>query len=158
MTFELAWNITKYFCVNPDCEFDNVSFTAFDSPNDGDTLPDSIRANFSIDSILPSDKVMVNASLCDQNDNDPVVWVSHNYTIPTLSQSNQSNITFSIPDESIKGITNFNFVSTIQRVVSIKSSIQVMMYQMKSRILILSICIIRLETQLPVTSTIVLWI
>lgn len=104
VTFELAWNITKYFCVNPDCEFENLTFTVFDSPNDGDSLLDSIRAEFSIDSILPSDKVMVNATLCDQNDNDTVVaWRVSNYTIMTLSPSNLYNVTFVVPDEFAQG-------------------------------------------------------
>jgi len=104
ITFELFWNITKYFCVNPDCEFDNVDITTYDSPNDGDTLPDTVRAEFSIDSILPSDRVMVNATLRDQNDNGAVVaWKVVNYTITTLSQSNPHNITITIPDEYAQG-------------------------------------------------------
>jgi len=97
VTSEMIWNITKYFCVNPNCGFDNVVFTKFDSPNDGDTLPDSIRVNFSIDSILPNDKVMVNASLCDQN-NNPVLWTINNYTITTLTGVHQNlTYTFSLP-------------------------------------------------------------
>ncbi|HIG98987.1 MAG TPA: Zn-dependent exopeptidase M28 [Thermoplasmata archaeon] len=105
VTFELAWNITKYFCVNPDCEFDDeVSYTTFDSPNDGDTLSDSIRAESSINSILPSDKVMVKATLHDQNDNGAVVaWKVTNYTITTLSQSHPYNITITIPDTDAQG-------------------------------------------------------
>jgi hypothetical protein len=63
VTFEIAWNVTKYFTVNPNCWFDNISFTPFDSPNDGDTLNDSIRTNFTIHSILPSDRVKVELDL-----------------------------------------------------------------------------------------------
>ncbi|HWR27660.1 MAG TPA: M28 family peptidase, partial [Candidatus Thermoplasmatota archaeon] len=104
ITFELFWNITKYFCVNPDCEFENLVFTEFDSPADGDTLLDSIRADFSINSVLPNDKVMVNATLCDQNNNGAVVaWKVTNYTITTLSQSHPYNITITIPDTDAQG-------------------------------------------------------
>ncbi len=105
VTFELAWNMTKYFCINPDCSFDEeVSYTIFDSPNDGDTLPDTVRAEFSINSILPSDRVMVNATLRDQNDNGAVVaWKVVNYTITTLSQSHPYNITITIPDTDAQG-------------------------------------------------------
>jgi len=125
VTFELAWNITKYFCVNPDCEFDDeVSYTTFDSPNDGDTLPDSIRAEFSINSILPSDKVMVNATLHDQNDNGAVVaWKVVNYMITTLSQSNPYNITIAIPDEFAQGeytlqLRLYNSTGRINKIVN----------------------------------------
>ena len=96
-TASLIFNVTRYYTINPNCLFDNISFTAFDSSNDGDTLLDSIRVNFSIDSILPSDKVMVNASLCDEN-NTPVLWVVNNYTTTTLTGVNQNlTYTFSLP-------------------------------------------------------------
>ncbi len=125
VTFELAWNMTKYFIVNPDCSFDEgVSYTTFDSPNDGDTLPDTIRAEFSINSILPSDKVMVNATLRDQNDNGAVVaWKVVNYTITTLSQSHPYNITITIPDTDAQGeytlqLRLYNSTGRINKIVN----------------------------------------
>jgi hypothetical protein len=97
VTFELVWNVTKYFTVNPDCSLDDVTFIAIDSPNDGDTLADSLMVNFSIDSILPSDKVMVNVSLCDE-DNTPVLWMVDNYTTTTLTGINHNlSYTFTLP-------------------------------------------------------------
>jgi len=63
VTAEMIWNITKYFTVNPNCWFSNITFTPFDSSNDGDTLNDSIRTNFTIHSVLPSDKVRVELDL-----------------------------------------------------------------------------------------------
>jgi hypothetical protein len=96
-TASLIFNVTRYYTINPDCCFSNLSFTALDSPNDGDTLMDSIRVNFSIDSILPNDKVMVNASLCNE-DNTPILWMINNYTITTLTGVNQNlTYTFSLP-------------------------------------------------------------
>lgn len=41
-TASLILNVTRYYTMNPNCWFDNVTFTAFDSPNDGDSLNDSI--------------------------------------------------------------------------------------------------------------------
>ena len=62
-TLELAWNITKYFCVDPDCWFQSYSETSLDSPIDEDTLNDTIEATFTVKSTLPNDLVMVNATL-----------------------------------------------------------------------------------------------
>jgi hypothetical protein len=102
VTSEMIWNITKYFCVNPDCSFDTVVFTPVDSPSDGDTLSDAIQVNFSIASILPHDKVMVNASLCDQ-ENNPVSWVIRNYTITTQGITSR-NLTLTLPFNITQGM------------------------------------------------------
>jgi len=62
-TASLILNTTRYYTMNPNCWFTNVTYTAIDSPNDGDHLHDSIQANFTIHSILPSDKVRVEVDL-----------------------------------------------------------------------------------------------
>ncbi len=110
VTFELAWNVTKYFTVNPDCWFDNVTFTAFDSPNDGDTLNDSIRTNFTIHSVLPSDKVRVELNLSSEvNDvgsqNPTADYIDY---LLTYRSQNESYV-FTIPDSVADGYYNVSF-------------------------------------------------
>jgi hypothetical protein len=99
VTSEMIWNITKYFTVNPDCWFSNVSFTAFDSLNDGDTLHDSIRANFTLHTILPQDKVRVVLDLGVDFGNSSGLQLdadSVDYTI--TSGGVQKSYVFTIPD------------------------------------------------------------
>jgi len=63
LSFELFWNITKYFTVNPNCQLKNVAFTPFDRDNDSDEFFDSIKAEFTIDTILPHDLTRVDVFL-----------------------------------------------------------------------------------------------
>jgi len=123
ITAELAWNITKYFCVNPNCWFSNISFTSFDSPNDGDTLNDSILANFTIHSILPSDKVRVelNLSVTIGGVQFNLTNAGHNdYTLTSRSQN--ESIVFTIPDVVSDGyfsasLNLYNSTGLINRIV-----------------------------------------
>jgi hypothetical protein len=110
LTTEMDWNLLKYFCVNPNCWFDNISFTAFDSPNDGDTLNDSIRTNFTIHSVLPSDKVRVELNLSYEVDGIGV-WVPNaGYTDYLLtSRSQNESYIFTIPDSVTDGYYNLSF-------------------------------------------------
>jgi len=102
----MIWNVTKYYTLNPNCSLSNVNFTTFDSPNDGDTLNDSIRTNFTIHSILPNDKVRVEMSLFSEVDgmglNNPDAWDA-DYIINNGSQN--VSFIFTIPD----GVTEGNF-------------------------------------------------
>ena len=107
---ELAWNLSRYFLVNPNCWFDNISFTAFDSPNDGDTLNDSIRANFTIHSILPSDKVRVELNLSYNISGSGGFNRSAGYVDYTLtSRSQNESYTFTIPDTVVDGNFSVRF-------------------------------------------------
>jgi hypothetical protein len=103
VTAEMIWNITKYFTVNPNCWFSNISFTPFDSPNDGDTLNDSIQANFTIHTVLPNDKVRVKLFYnINGNPESPDHYYStSDYTI--TPDDNQQTLTFSIPDNASQG-------------------------------------------------------
>jgi hypothetical protein len=110
ITFELGWNVTRYFLVNPNCWLSNISFTTYDSPNDGDTLNDSIRTNFTIHSVLPSDKVRVEMALDFQaggiGGNIPDAWDTE-YVV-TAGSLNVSHI-FTIPDDVSDGSYNVSF-------------------------------------------------
>ncbi len=96
ITGELICNITKYFVINPDCWFENDTFTAIDSPVDEDNLNDSIKATFTMKSILPHDLVMVNASLIKKETNEVVVNKIFNYTIN--SAGIEETITLTLPE------------------------------------------------------------
>ncbi len=101
-TLNLSWAVMKYYTVNPDCRFNYIDYTIVDSPNDGDTLPDSIQADFNISSILPCDTVMVNASLRNQN-NEVVTWSIENYSIVTMGLTDQKFITLTLPPNVEQG-------------------------------------------------------
>ncbi|UCF13479.1 MAG: M28 family peptidase [Thermoplasmatales archaeon] len=78
ITFELVWNVTKYFTVNPNCWFENDYITWFDSPDDADYLNDSIQFNLGMKTAIPHDKTMIYASVGEtgMSDNKTV-----NYTL-----------------------------------------------------------------------------
>ena len=101
VTTEMIWNVTKYFTVNPDCWFENVSYEDIDMEDDGDMLPDSIKATFTINTVLPHDLAMVNASLNDKATGENVSNIKINYTV--TSDGKEGNITVSIPEHPDEG-------------------------------------------------------
>lgn len=103
VTAELVWNITKYFLVDPDCWFSNVTFEVYDSPNDGDTLNDSIRANFTMNTVLPLEYAMLEVlyNVTSGSSSSEMVYTTVNYTINSSGQT--ESIVFSIPDNSSQG-------------------------------------------------------
>jgi hypothetical protein len=101
VTAELVWNVTKYFCVNHDCWLTNVTFEPLDSVNDGDTLNDMVNVNFTINTIMPNDLIMINASLIDNSSGEKVSNMVINCTVN--SSGLKQIINFSIPDTDAKG-------------------------------------------------------
>jgi hypothetical protein len=95
VTFELAWNVTKYFTVNPDCWFSDISYQAVDSPYDDDVVIDSINATFTIHTILPNDKIQIIASLWPEYYWKPVTYanVSMNYTVTPANITDTITVT-----------------------------------------------------------------
>jgi len=56
ISFEIAWNVTKYFTVNPDSWFDgNITHRTFDSDDSFDENNDLIELSIPMRSILPTD-------------------------------------------------------------------------------------------------------
>ena len=93
MTSELFWNITKYYIVNPDCEFDgSLTYTRTDSLNDGDNDLDTIKATIPIKSILPNDKVRVKAVLRNLL-NLSVAWTTEDYIVSNITSYHTINVT-----------------------------------------------------------------
>lgn len=121
VTFEFAWNVTKYFTVNPDCWLTNVSFEPFDSPKDGDTLNDSIRANYTINTVLPHDLARVEVWVISPGEGGSIVDTL-DYTV-TSSGLDESCV-FTIPDDDVKGnysldLMLYNSTGRINKIVGI---------------------------------------
>ncbi|HWR27993.1 MAG TPA: M28 family peptidase, partial [Candidatus Thermoplasmatota archaeon] len=110
VTSEMIWNITKYFTVDPNCWFSNISFTTFDSPNDGDTLNDSIRANFTIHTIIPQDKVRVVLDLGSKVGEFNTLQLGAD-TIDYIVSSGgvEQSYVFTIPDNCTEGNYSLSF-------------------------------------------------
>jgi len=66
-TTDLVWNVSKYFCVNPDCWFEDITYQTWDSPDDNNEYNDSVNVTFSINTSLPHDRVWVKATLISQD-------------------------------------------------------------------------------------------
>jgi len=102
LTTDLIWNITKYYIVNPDCWFKGaVEYEAVDSPNDGDTLVDSIEATFMVKSAIPNDKVMIKGILIDNSTSEEVAFITKNFTVS--SSEAMGSISILIPPTYTEG-------------------------------------------------------
>ncbi|DAC73366.1 MAG TPA: hypothetical protein DSN98_00330 [Thermoplasmata archaeon] len=111
VTFELAWNVIKYCTVNPDCWFNEpATYTIEDSPYDTDTYNDSINVTVSVKSVLPNDKVRVNATLKSWPSNDTVFW--KNYDFNVTSETTQKTFTVTLPPNST-GATSGNYTLSL---------------------------------------------
>ena len=125
VTSEMIWNVTKYFTVNPNSWFENDSFTSIDSPDDEDDLNDSINATFTIKTSIPSDLVMVNASLIRGESEDVVVNKMVNYT--ANSDGVQNTITLTLPEQEEEGwykckLYLYNSTGRINEILHLKSN------------------------------------
>jgi hypothetical protein len=101
-TTDIVWNVTKYYCVNPDCWFSNgVTYQAVDSPNDGDTLADSIQATFTVNSAIHHDEIMVKGILIDDSTGEKVATVCKNFTV--ISSEVTGSISVLIPSTYDEG-------------------------------------------------------
>jgi PKD repeat protein len=64
-SFNIIWNITKYYSFDPDCWLKDISFTPWDS--NSDDVNDSVNVAFTVNTSFPNDRVMVKAVLISQN-------------------------------------------------------------------------------------------
>jgi hypothetical protein len=124
LTFEILWNVTKYFTVNPNCWFTNVSYQNVDSENDGDDLTDSIRVNYSLQSILPHDKAYVEIWRAKRVGTIMVSTLETTVNHIVNRSSRDFSYTCSIPDDDIKGnytlqLKVYNSTGWIQSVTGI---------------------------------------
>jgi hypothetical protein len=98
VTTELFWNLLKYYIVRPDCRFMSTSFEAPSTPG---TIPDTLKATFKVDTVLPCDAVMVNASFIDASTDQCIAYSIFNFT--TDQDGEEHNISFSLPEEKSEG-------------------------------------------------------
>ena len=92
VTFEYAWNVTKYYCVDPDCWYKNADITVSDSDDEG-TLVDTVTISYDVRSILPHDLAMNRNSLGKAITNDIVTNETTNFTINRSEISKSFSIT-----------------------------------------------------------------
>lgn len=100
---ELAWNITKFFTVNPDAWLENESYELLDSPDDNDIHPDAVNVSFKIKTSMPHDRVTVRAILYLKK--RPLRFRNveeKNYTLTSFS-SVEDTITVSLPKNAPEG-------------------------------------------------------
>lgn len=102
ISFELAWNVTKYFTVNPDCWFENITYQTWDSPTDNNTLIDSVNVTFSVNSCLPQDRIWVKATLISQDYPILCRYTEQRHYIITPSGI-QDTISITLPLQAPKG-------------------------------------------------------
>jgi len=108
---ELVWNVSKYYTVDPDCEFvGSVTYTAVDSPYDSGSDDDSINATFTLKSVLPSDKIRVNATMKSWPSNNIIFWKNFDFVI--TSTTTEKTITVTLPP-AITGATGGNYFLTL---------------------------------------------
>jgi hypothetical protein len=105
ITTEMILNITKYYAVDPDCWFENDSLEKVDVPEDEDSLPDSINTTFTINTSMPHDRVMVNATLTKSGETNPTVKKYVNYTVTSTNVSDIIMLT--VPEDGEAGWYKF---------------------------------------------------
>jgi hypothetical protein len=99
VTAEMIWNVTKYFTVNPDCQFHTITYEAINTTNG--TAPDTLHTTFTVQSILPSDLVTINASFYSTASEQPLNTTELN--IIATETGVEQNITFTIPTNTQEG-------------------------------------------------------
>ena len=62
---DLIFNITRYFCLNPNCRYtpNSVTYKPFDGPDEDSVNNDSVNINFTITTQLPQDCATIRALL-----------------------------------------------------------------------------------------------
>ncbi|MBE3136674.1 MAG: M28 family peptidase [Thermoplasmata archaeon] len=99
---DLFWNCSKYFIVDPDCQFNGtVTYTRTDSPNDEDTDLDTVEVTMPIKSILPQDLVRIKVSLIQDGHLLPAITKTQDYIITDITSDYNFNIT--LPPNSNEG-------------------------------------------------------
>ena len=105
VTAELAWNVTKYFVVDPDCWFSNYEISSVDT-DDADELVDSVDVNYTIESALPSDLLMVKAMIIDDENVVNSEWM--NFTVNSPGYTGSIQVT--LPSNCSPGEYNFTII------------------------------------------------
>jgi hypothetical protein len=109
-TLELAWNITKYFTVNPDSWFneDGWNYTISDS-EDNCSYNDTVFVEFDVKSTLPHDKVMINITLgtFGEQECEPVMSKDINSTVNRTWKT--LNVSFTLPANESPGHYKLKF-------------------------------------------------
>ena len=105
VTLRFVWNVTKYFVVDPDCWYENYEITSIDT-DDIDELADTVNMNFTVNSVLPHDKLMIQAMIMD--DENIVNSEYRNFTVNSTGYT--SSIQVTLPDDCSPGEYNYTIL------------------------------------------------
>lgn len=110
-TFNITWQVVKYYCVNPDTWFDDTSwdYNISDS-EDLCSFNDTVTVEFNVTSTLPHDKVMLNTSLIKYNPNATDTTVMYKIMNFTVNRSwIIKNVSFTLGDDDDSGCHYLKF-------------------------------------------------
>jgi PKD repeat protein len=104
-TLGFIWNVTKFYCVNPDCWFNDIDLD-FEDGNDQNSDPETVEIDYSLGTCMPDDRVTVRAIL--RSKDYPFIFhddVEKHYRM-TSGTMEVDSITFTLKDFWPKGVYN----------------------------------------------------
>jgi hypothetical protein len=130
VTTELFWRLLEYYCVNPNCHFNSASYETCTSSEGGvaheGTTPNALKATFEVESALPCDIVMINASLHVASSG---LCMSHTFLNFTADKDgSERNIALQMPQGVKEGdyyieLELYNSTARINRIVDFNYSV-----------------------------------
>lgn len=125
MFYNITWETAKYYLYNPNCRFNAINYQAVD--HTGGTIPDSLKATFTVKSVLPNDRVLVNASLYDASTGTlvPNTYQELNFTVNRTGV--ERNVTLTMPTNVKEGdyylkLEVYNSTARINRLANLDYS------------------------------------
>ncbi|HVQ01594.1 MAG TPA: PKD domain-containing protein [Candidatus Thermoplasmatota archaeon] len=105
-TSTVVFNISRYFCLNPDCRFLSVDQPWLKDSDDDNTIPDSIQVNYTLNTTLPQDRVWVKATLVSEDHPILCRYKGENHYLAT-PEVISGNISINLPLRAPQGYYDF---------------------------------------------------
>jgi len=105
MFYNITWATVKYFLYAPDCWFDGITYETYDS--NGGSEHDTLKATYTVKSTLPSDLVMLEATLKSAHMDITYSTKTINFTVNRSGV--EKELIFIMPDNDIKGEYKIEF-------------------------------------------------
>ena len=108
VTYNLTWAIVKYFLYNPNCWFKDgsISYNLSDAQWDNNNYYDSVSINFTVNTSMPSDRVLAHAYLqCEDFPYNNLLFRYSTKKTYNITKYNgiQDTLTVSLKNRSPKG-------------------------------------------------------
>ncbi|HVQ00392.1 MAG TPA: PKD domain-containing protein [Candidatus Thermoplasmatota archaeon] len=101
-TSTVVFNISRYFCLNPDCRFLSVNQPWLKDSNDENIIPDSIQVNYTLNTTMPQDRVWVKATLVSEDQPILCRYKGENHYLAT-PEVISGNISINLPLRAPQG-------------------------------------------------------